>query len=123
MRYCPIVAVMLLGACSSADKRQLGDICAKGDECASGRCDERVCKAADPLGPNAACVYPLQCRSEQCVDGACAVGVRQPGAPCGDPLQCASGQCGGGSAGHLVAERPIGNARRSATGVGIGMFA
>jgi hypothetical protein len=97
MGYRLIIAVVLLAGCSSDDRRKLGDICANSDECASGRCDERLCKAASPAGRGAPCAHPLECRSEQCIDGRCAPGIRGDGAECTDDLQCQSGRCLQGS--------------------------
>jgi len=82
------VVVSLLAACAAGDKHKLGDLCAKDDECVSGRCDERVCKAAAPAGPGEPCEHPLQCRSERCLDGRCGPGLRADGADCTDDLQC-----------------------------------
>jgi hypothetical protein len=83
----------LLTACTATGDRRLGDICARDDECASGRCDELVCKAASPLGPSESCGHPMQCRSERCTDGVCVQGIREIGTSCSDSLQCRSGQC------------------------------
>jgi hypothetical protein len=79
--------------CADDELRRLGDPCAKASECASGRCDERVCKATDPAALGAPCSHPLDCRSERCLDGGCVQGTRMAGERCSDDLQCASGRC------------------------------
>jgi len=84
---------LVLAGCADEQLKRLGDICARADECASGRCDERVCKASDPVGLGQRCGQALQCRSERCLDGQCVEGSRPPGAPCADDQQCQSGRC------------------------------
>ena len=96
--WCRLVAVAgvlaLLPACGSDEQTgELGDVCGSATDCASGRCDEQICKAREPAVLGGACEHPLQCRSERCIDGRCAPGVRPPAAGCTDPLQCASGRC------------------------------
>jgi hypothetical protein len=87
--------VLLLLGCADRQARQLGDLCARDDECASGRCDETVCKAKDPLDLGAACSHNLQCRSERCEQAQCIQGSRATGMPCSDDLQCHSSHCVG----------------------------
>jgi hypothetical protein len=86
------VVCLLLVDCSSAGKRALGDLCARDGDCASGRCDELVCKAAAPAGAGEPCKHNLECRSEYCID-LCAQGLRGNGADCSDDLQCRSERC------------------------------
>jgi len=88
-------AVALAGIAHCADDglKQLGDLCARDGECASGRCDELLCKAANPAELGEPCAHALQCRSERCVAGVCATGVRGAGTACTDGQQCLSGQC------------------------------
>jgi hypothetical protein len=48
MRGWTLCTVALTISCSGGADRQLGDTCSKSSQCASGRCDELVCKAAEP---------------------------------------------------------------------------
>jgi hypothetical protein len=99
------IAASLLAACATGDERKLGDLCARDDQCASSRCDERVCRAAAPAAAGEPCRHPLECRSERCVDGRCGPGLRADGADCTDDLQCQSGRCLQGSCGGIDAGR------------------
>ena len=96
-----LTSSLVLGAagCGDEGRGRLGDLCTRGPECASGRCDERTCKARDPGGPGDPCTHYLQCRSEHCSAGRCAAGLRGAGAPCSDDLQCLAGRCLEGSCG------------------------
>ena len=89
-----LIAILLIGGgCADRALKRLGDLCASSTECASGRCDERVCKSAMPAALGSACSHPLECRSDRCTDGRCAPGNRATGAPCTDDLQCLAGRC------------------------------
>ncbi|MBW2737068.1 MAG: SUMF1/EgtB/PvdO family nonheme iron enzyme, partial [Deltaproteobacteria bacterium] len=93
------VALLALIGVSCADdeeRRRLGDVCSRDEECASNRCDELVCKAKPPAGFGEFCVHPLECASEVCIAGACAVGIRGDGQACTHDLQCRSEACVGG---------------------------
>jgi hypothetical protein len=99
--------VVASGGCSDDGLLGLGRVCETPGDCQSDRCEEGVCKAADPKGPGEACGHPLQCRSENCRESVCAVGMRAPGVSCRDDLQCASGSCSGGVCGGPVVDGAI----------------
>lgn len=100
-----IFLLMPLGSsCVGEEGRVIGESCARDTECASGRCDELVCKAADAKEASERCTHPLECRSEVCVrtpegESVCGPGMRPDGRECTDDLQCISGVCTAGLCG------------------------
>jgi len=129
---CTAIAAMIVGVllagCSHQPKRRLGDTCAQGDECESGRCDELVCKSQSPLLGDAPCSHPLECASESCVatsEGAvCAAsGIREQGDRALGSTQRALGPATGSwvratgswvrATGFCSAQRAFGSAQRA----------
>ena len=97
--------LIVLPTCGEDHLQRLGDACARDDECASGRCDEMVCKASFAAGIGEPCENAAACRSGRCIVGLCVAGLRGGGASCTDDQQCASGRC---SAGFCAATGPDG---------------
>jgi hypothetical protein len=92
-KLCGACAFLLLAGCSGQSKKAIGDVCAKDSDCESGRCDEAVCKAANPYGIGELCKSDYECRSNRCLNGACAQGTGKAGQACRYWEQCESGQC------------------------------